>query len=277
MELETMENTEVNVENTEVTPEEELSGGGLPSSVEEELSALDKFKIDDDIQSKYFKNGKINGKYGTIQDLIEGAKSYEDKYSQLMREVKSGKYQEVANDTNTVTNDTQVDVLEVAQPLIDKYVSNGMELTDEILEEAKAKGLDIRDVKLAAIELKEQIQAAYNVVGGKDEYNAMLDWAKANLPDKAKAEFDKGLKSGMGEYAIKGLYAEYKSANGSAEQSQRIRGDGATTSGIRPYSTLQEVLKDKAYIDSIQGRHDSAAKALFERRKAMTPDHVFGI
>lgn len=248
----------------------ELDGGNLPSTQDEKQLSLDGFSITDEIQQKYFKHGKLNGRFDNIEELILANKAIEDKYSNLMRDIKSGKSPE----SEQVQDIGEVDVMQVAQPLIEKFVSNGMELTDEILNEAKEKGLDIRDVKLAAIEMKEQVTKAYNVVGGKEEYEAMISWGKANLDDKAKAEFDKGIASGLGEYAIKGLHAEYKASNSTQEVSQRIMGDGSSGQGIKPYASVDEIMRDKKYLDSVAGRNDQGAKDMYNRRMNKTPDSV---
>ena len=163
--------------------------------------------------------------------------------------------------------------METAQPLVNKFISNGMELTDDIILEAKEKGLDIRDVKLAAIELKEKINQAYSIVGGESEYKAMVEWGKANLSDKQKATFDKDLSGEMGEWAIRGLYTMYKESNSTPTETDRLRGDG-TVVGIKPYSNLNEVLRDRAYLNSRDGANDIKARELHNKRLNLTPDSV---
>jgi len=261
-----MEN--INVDSIEHSVE--VDGGNLPSAVEETKNTLDGFKITDEIQAKYFKEGKLYGRFDNISGMAEALKSVEDKYSATMRDIKSGKYQEVAE-----VVPEPVDVMVTAKPLIDKFVQNGMVLTDEILEEAKASGLDIRDVKLAAIEMKEAIGKAHSYVGGAEEYNSMVAWAKESLDDASKISFDKDLSTSMSKYAIQGLYAEYKANNGVANvQTQRIMGDTSGNTGVKPYANTNEILRDNAYINSPQGRNDSAAKALYNKRIGVTPDKV---
>lgn len=265
--------------NQEVAPEsiEEIDGGNLPSARDDVENALDGFKITDELQAKYFKNGKVYGRFDNFTNLAEAFKSLEIKYSGVVKDIKEGRYQPV--DVNAQQEESTPDVMEVAKPLVDKFVQNGMELTDEILEEAKAKGLDIRDVKLAAIDLREKINSAYNLVGGKDEYEAMIAWGKENFDDKQKIAFDKELSSGMGEWAIKGLYSEYKSNAGNSNQQPQDRFRGEATSnvgGIKPYASMTEILKDRHYLNSHSGSKDTKARELHNRRLDATPSHVIG-
>lgn len=265
------------VVNPDVPLEDEvIDGGNLPSSVEESQLNLEGFTVNDEIMSKYFKNGKLMGRFDKLEDFIAANKSVEDKYSSLMRDIKNGKYQEVHQDTNTQTKVDEATLYEVATPLAQKFVEGGMELTDDIIAEATAKGLDIRDVKLAAIELKEQVQKAYSLVGGQEEYNAMLSWAKDSLNDSQKKAFDTDLKKGMGEWAIKGLYSEYskaKSSDGSAQE-QRIMGDSNAPVSQRGYASQAEMMKDRAYLNSPKGRNDTAAWSLHQARLAKTSDAI---
>lgn len=268
-----MEELDVNQGNTE---QELESGGNLPSVADEENSVLKGFEITDEIKAKYLRNGKMLGRFDNAEAVFQTLESVENKYSSLMRDIKNGKYQEVTADTQVADNTATVQAEEL-NPLVQKYVQQGFELTDDILQEAQAKGLDLRDVKLAAIEIKEKVTKAHSLVGGADEYNAMLAWAGENLSDAEKKAFDADLVSGAGEWAIKGLYNEYKArSKGQTEQyanNTRMQGESSSQGAIRPYSTLQEAMRDREYVMN-QGRHDRAAKALYEKRMSMTPDSV---
>lgn len=255
----------VNTEDTEV----DESAGGLPSAKESGLDTSG-WEINEERASKYVKNGKFFGRFDNIDGMAEALKSVEDKYANMVRESKNA-----TKDTeNQATK--EANLYEVAQPLVQKFMDGGMELTPEIEQMAIDKGLDIRDVKLAAIELKERVVSAHNLVGGKEEYESMIEWGKTTLPEKQRNEFDKGIKSGMSEWAIKGLYAEYK-ANQSGESTstpERVRGDSATSSTLRGYDSREEMLRDRNYINSPRGRTDKAAQTAHKIRLDKTHDTV---
>lgn len=247
----------------EVIPEGDT--GGLPSVQEENAVALENFQFTDEQVAKYFKNGKLQGRFDNIEGVLNTLKSVEDKYSNLVREQKAQ-----ANAEPTIPAE------EVVAPLIDKFIANGMELTDEILAEAQEKGLDVRDVKLTAIEIKEQVAKAHAVVGGAEEYNAMIEWGKTNLTDAQKSEFDKGLKTSMSAYAIKGLYADYKAAtSGNQEQSfNRLSGETANAPSTGGYNSQAEIMKDRAYLNTPAGQRDKGAQMAHKAKLDRTPEYI---
>ena len=255
------------VDNTEVDTVEEGSGG-LPSGKESGLDTSG-WELNEERTQKYVKNGKFFGRFDNIDGMAEALKSVEDKYANMVRESKNA-----TKDTeNQATK--EANLYEVAQPLVQKFMDGGMELTPEIEQMAIDKGLDIRDVKLAAIELKERVVSAHNLVGGKEEYEAMIEWGKTTLPEKQRNEFDKGIKSGMSEWAIKGLHAEYKAQQSDSGQApERVRGDSSSNQSIRGYEDRNEMLRDRSYINSPRGRTDVAAQKAHKARLDRTSEIV---
>lgn len=262
--------TAVDVETTEEL-DSELSS--LPSDEEAKAKIADGFQLTDELREKYFKNDKFFGRFDNIEGMALALKSVEDKYSSVMRDIKSGKYQEVADTVQDTDTTPQVTA---DNPLVQEFFSNGMELTDDLMAKAKEAGYDIRDIKLAAIEIKEQVGKAYAIVGGESEYKSMVEWAKSNLDEKSAKQFDREIASGMGEYAIKGLYAEYKSSTANSQEPEyRSREYGDSTAKVsQGYTSQAELLRDKAYIESPRGRNDTKAIEAFNRKMAKTPDNV---
>ena len=70
------------VVNTE-TPAEVVDGGNLPSdNVAPDYSGFD---LNDDVKGK-FKDGKLNGRFGSINEVLEKLKEAEDFKAQTIRE-----------------------------------------------------------------------------------------------------------------------------------------------------------------------------------------------
>ena len=256
-----------------MAPDTAVDGGNLPSAQAELTDSLSKFQLSEEFVEKNFKNGKLYGRFDSMEAVLNTLKAVEDKHANTVREIKN---QEKASAEETVVKPS---LPEAAQPVIAKFVDNGLSyegMDSDIAQLAQETGYTPAEIKLYAIELKDQIAKAYNVVGGQEEYTAMLDWAKENLDDGKKAEFDKGLSTPMSEYAIKGLYADYKQATGDANYKapDRIRGDSSAAVGVRPYGTFQELARDREYLASSRGRNDSAARELHNRRMSMTSDSV---
>ena len=130
-------------------------------------------------------------------------------------------------------------------------------------------------MKLGAIDLRERIEKAHSVVGGSDEYNAMIAWAKENTNEEQRHAFDKDVVSSMSEFAIRGMYSMYKEAtkDGQNQVKDRIRGETASST-IKPYGSQDEILAHRRYINSARGRADSDAIAKHRQRMAITPDAV---
>lgn len=262
--------TQTNVETQQTAP---IDGGNLPSSQEELQSSLEKFQFNDEFVQKNFKDGKLFGRFDSMEAVLNTLHSVETKYSNVMRDIKSTENQQPAQ-----TQAQTVDIVEVVQPAISKFVENDFNfegLDNDIAEVAQKAGVSVAEVKLAALEMKESINKAYNIVGGKEEYSAMLGWAKENLSDAQRSAFDKSLATGLGEYAIKGLYQEFKSANPDGNQTyRRMEGDSGSGVGIRPYATFAELSKDRAYLQTPQGKNDIAARELHSKRLERTPQNV---
>ena len=257
---EIMESQEVQVE--------EVSG--LPSDVEETQQQKDINTWDSLVQADpdYMKQFK------SLQDFKDKYKQLHNQYSNTVREQKE---KERANQTEAQKiaqqQEEQQKQNEVVMELVPEFMQNNMQLTPEMEKKLVENGLDIRDVKLGAIELRERIQGAHELVGGKEEYQSMIEWAKTTLSEDERNMFDKDVTGNMSKFAIKGLYAEFKQAVGSSEPQDRIRGT-STPSTIKPYATKDEILRDRAYLNSVKGRADAVAQKRHKERLNATPDNV---
>ncbi len=243
------------------TPTEQPSG--LPSDAPAD-DAYDGFKLTDDIKAK-FKDGKLNGRFSSMDDVLVKLKEAEDFRAATMSETAKADKGEVASQALA---DTQTSVI---NDIVPAFLENGMVLTPEMEAKALEAKIDIRDLKIGAMEMRDSINAAHEVVGGADEYQAMIAWGKENMSDSDKASFDKAVTGGMSKYAIKGLHAEFKKAE--AENGGRIEGSSAFT-GTKAYTNRQELYKDKDYIESKAGRRDTAAIKTYRARLAATHDDV---
>lgn len=272
-----MENMETNPNVDPQTADDAgFDNGNLPSAQDELNSSLEKFQLNDEFVSKHFKNGKLYGRFDSLEAVLNTLHSVETKYSNVMRDLKSSDGQQAEGQQAQQTQEP-VNVIEVAQPAIAKFIGNDFNfegLDNDINDIAQKAGISVAEVKLAALEMKEQISKAYDIVGGKSEYQAMIEWGKTNLSEAQRKDFDKALNSGMGEFAIKGLYQDFKASNPQQQQYRRIEGEGGGNVGARPYATFQELVKDREYLNTPQGRSDKAAREAHARRLSLTPPNV---
>ncbi len=257
------------VVNTE-TPTEVVDGGNLPSgNVEQDFSGFD---LSEDVKAK-FKDSKLNGRFGSINEVLDKLKEAEDFKANTIRDQKTAETTdgEVADKAKTDA-DVAVKKVAVTKELIPEFMANGMKLTPEMETKATEAGIDIRDLKIGAMELRDATSQAHGLTGGRENYEAMRTWADGVLSDTQKASFDAALNSGMGEYAIKGLYAEFQKASDNGDVG-RIEGQTVFT-GVKPYADRKELFKDKRYVESAAGRRDTAAQKMYQARKRKTSDSV---
>lgn len=159
--------------------------------------------------------------------------------------------------------------------MVPEFMRNGMELTPEMETKATELNIDVRDLKLGALELRDNMNKAYDLVGGETTYSEMMTDMSANMSDSQKKAFNKDLGGDASEYAIKGLHAEWIASKGvpDAVPTRRIEGKVNNTPGIKPYANQGEMLKDLNYLKTA-GKNDKAARSQYEARKQVTPDSV---
>jgi hypothetical protein len=95
--------------------------------------------------------------------------------------------------------------------------------------------------QLAARETAQS--AAFNLVGGAENYSAMQTWASENLSAEQKSAFNQALNTpGMSQMAIQGLYAQYSQATGAAGVTpQRVAPTGNVVGGVKPLTSIQQI------------------------------------
>jgi len=221
------------------------------------------------------KDGMIGGKFKTVADMMASYQELEGKYANARRELSGGEQQQ-QQEQQKQEEQQQVALKqqEVINDILPQFIENGMQLTDELLTKATDAGLDERDVKLKAYEIKEATQKAYSIVGGKDNYTQMLEWGAEALTPEHKREFDKGINSNMSEYAIKGLWTEFQKAK--ADGSFRISGNPAPQSA-KGYSSRAELYRDKDAAQRARQRGDDTLWKQYQAKLAITPNSVLGL
>jgi len=228
------------------------------------------FEITDAVKEKFITaDGKLLGKYDNLEQVAEAHKNLQDKHAQYVEDVKKREGDIAAGiEGDAVVLERQNAIREV----IPEFMKNNMELTPEIEQVLTEKGLDIRDVKLGAIELRDKINSAHAEVGGKENYEAMLGWASETLSDAEKKSFDADIQGSNSRFTIKGLYSEFEAAKAASDAGNpsRLRGSDTTNVGVRPYESQAEIFKDKQYLDSPAGKNDTAARAKYNTRLGIT-------
>lgn len=223
---------------------------------------------------------KFGGKFESTDAMLQHIKDLEDKHADARREL-ANKNKEIPAAEEAATADAQKVQAQadlVQNDLMPEFMANGMTITPEMEAKAKEVGIDPRDLKLGAYELKDRLNNSFEITGGQENYTAMIEWGKANLNDAQKAAFDRDLNSPMGSYAVKGLWSDFQAAGGAftTPNGDRLRGN-ASPQGLQPYADRRELYKDKDYVESAAGRRDPAALKRYRDRLRITPNEVLGV
>ncbi len=249
---------------------------GLPSTQPSD-NQFDGFAVNDDFKSK-FKNGKLNGRFGSIDEVLLKLKEAEDyKSATISEQKKSVTNQQQAQETQQV-QDAKI------TELMPSFLENGMILTQD-MENTLTEGLTGTEKELAiykfrdgARNIADRTNSAYGVVGGKENYIQMQEWARNNLSAEHQRIFTNDV-NGSNEaslIAVEWLNDKYQQAVKDGLPVTRIEGQ-PHHSGITPYKDRRELFKDKKYIDSNRGRRDAGAIKEYKARLAITSNEVMGI
>ncbi len=253
-----------------VEPQVEVQTGLPSDNVEVDFTG---FELNDEIKGK-FKNGKLNGRFSSVQDVLDKLKEAEDFKSATISEQKKS---EVKADKQGVDAQVKQTQTEVINELIPSFMENGMQLTPEMEAKITETGVDIRDLKLGAIELRDTSNRAYGLVGGKEEYTSMMTHMSSTMNEGEKQRFNAMLSNPMmSEFAIKGMHDAYKTAITNGEPINRIEGN-STNVGLQPYEDRRSLYKNMDYLDTPAGRRDTAAKNKHQARLKITSKEVLGM
>jgi hypothetical protein len=91
---------------------------------------------------------------------------------------------------------------------------------------------------------KNEVQAAYDAVGGKENFTATMEWARSNLNDAERAAFAEALKGPGAIFALQGIAS--RAATAGAPSGQVNTSEGGTIapnpdSVIQPHRSAQDM------------------------------------
>ncbi len=219
----------------------------------------------------------IGGKFKDTQAMLDHIKELEDKNANSRRELADKEKADAANNDANTANITKVQAQnQVLNDMIPDFMDNGMTVTPEMEAKAVEAGIDVRDLQINAYKFKERLTTAFEITGGREQYEGMIEWAKTNLNDTQKVALEQSAQQGMSELAIEGLWARFEKAQANNPDAPRISGQPAP-SGLQPYADRRELYVDKDYLSTAAGKRDSAALKRYRARLKITPNSTLGI
>jgi len=155
---------------------------------------------------------------------------------------------------------------------IDSLVKSALngELTDEQREKIDSDGLGSHFdmiVKGHQAEIAKNDAEIIGVVGTKEAYGELQEWALSNLSDSEVEAFNKAVISsgdiGIAKLAVEGLQARYLRMNGQIP-SKRIEAGGTANEADRPYTDKEDYIRETM---SMKYRRDPEYQALVEAKR----------
>tara|TARA_R100001510_G_scaffold57096_1_gene64109 strand:+ start:803 stop:1585 length:783 start_codon:yes stop_codon:yes gene_type:complete len=206
----------------------------------------------------------ILGKFKSQEDLAEAYENLERKLGE-----KQSQEQQTQTEDEGDTNSESNDVSNAIEDAAIAYAENG-ELSEANYKELEKLNItkDIVDTYIRgqqALISAEEVEIT-NSIGGQENYEAMAEWARNNLPGEEIDSFDQIVESSTPEaakMAVKGLYARFLSEGGQPN----IRQGQTSGSAVQPFQSnaqVVEAMRDKRY------ENDPAYREEVERRLAVS-------
>ena len=207
----------------------------------------------------------ILGKFKSQEDLAEAYENLEKKLGE-----KQSQEQQTQTEDEGDPNSESNDVSNAIEDAAIAYAENG-ELSEDNYKELEKLNItkDIVDTYIRgqqALISAEEVEIT-NSIGGQENYEAMAEWARNNLPGEEIDSFDQIVESSTPEaakMAVKGLYARFLSEGG---QQPNIRQGQTSGSAVQPFQSnaqVVEAMRDKRY------ENDPAYREEVERRLAVS-------
>ena len=157
------------------------------------------------------------------------------------------------------------------QKYSDEFAQTGAlsEATYTALQKAGIPKATVDQYIAGQMAIAEKFQAAaFDSVGGKENYSTLITWAKANLSPAQQAAYNTSMESGdtsVITLAVQGLKASYEAVNGKAPN--LIQGDG-TPPAANGYQSREEMItamSDPRYKQDPAYRQQVAMKLLVSK------------
>ena len=200
----------------------------------------------------------ILGKFKSQEDLINAYSELEKAQSSRQENPSNEQGEEEVSEAN---------VSSAIQNASDAFYENG-ELSEDNFKALEQSGIPREFVEAYVRGQKATMEAEAasitNSIGGQENYDAMVQWASANLPEAEVDSYDDIVSTGTTEaakMAVKGMYARYLSENGGS--SMNIAKGGTSGAAIQPFNSnaqVVEAINDRRY------EIDPAYRAEVERR-----------
>ena len=212
-------------------------------------------------------NAKLAGKFESPEQL---EKAYMELQSKL------GSREEESDEEESYEEDEETERVDYSDFLDELYEQAQGEPSDEFVEQLQGmEPAELADMYVnyrqqveanqnqTADFSEEQVDALYNMVGGKDQYATLMNWAVENVSEQEVEMFDAVMDSGDANaafWAIRGLAMQYADTNG--YDGKRISGKAPRNDGrqFKSQAELVQAMADPRYDSDEAYRADVMSK-----------------
>lgn len=210
----------------------------------------------------------LAGKYKTEEDLQKGVlellknnngdKNLETIYKELESNIGKQKQQETPPDNNETTPNLDIPSQDEAEQTLEKAGLNFEEFEKEFMEKGELSEESYNklinsgipetmvDAYIAGVKAtaEQQVQAVYTITGNEENYNAMIQWAAANLSESEKSTFNEAVNQNVeyAKFAVEALYSRYVKANGNPPK--LVKGITPAAGNSDVYQSRSQLTKD---------------------------------
>ena len=178
-----------------------------------------------------------------LPEKFDNPEALADAYSNLEKQFHENKAEPSETEDNA-TSEPEVTNTAVTSAS-EEYFETG-ELSEETYKSLEANGIpkEMVDMYVNGYEAvaNQQQQTLMKEAGGKENYEAMSEWAATSLTDQEQEVYNNTVESGdvnAATMAIRGLYARFQSDGGTPVS--LVQGDTSGTSGAIPFSSSKEM------------------------------------
>lgn len=212
----------------------------------EELLA-GKYKTEEDLQKGILELlKKDKGEEVSLEQIYKDLESEvltpkEDKNNTVQTTIPEEEKEEDIEDLQKQKDESNIDFTKYEQ----EFFNNG-ELSEDSYKELEEQGFS-KDVINRYIEgtqalAEKQAQEVFEVVGGEEEYQKVIEWAGDNLTDEEKQIYNQAVESGnisQAKFAVEALYGRYNRNEG--QKPSVIQGKTPQTNTSAKFNSRQEV------------------------------------
>tara|TARA_R110000851_G_scaffold241170_1_gene393791 strand:- start:1342 stop:2112 length:771 start_codon:yes stop_codon:yes gene_type:complete len=182
-----------------------------------------------------------------LPEKFDNPEALADAYSNLEKQFHENKAEpsETDDNNNTSTQETPEVTNSAVTSASEEFFEKG-ELSEETYKSLEANGIpkEMVDMYVNGYEAvaNQQQQTLMQEAGGKENYEAMSEWAATSLTDQEQEVYNNTVESGdvnAATMAIRGLYARFQSDGGTPVS--LVQGDTSGTSGAMPFSSSKEM------------------------------------